>query len=69
MVRVIAPPHTHTCVFVQAQEFPRTSQCFQAADCFGVPPPLRAPGHPGADIKLPAVRSRQGVPDKFARFG
>ena len=62
---MVAPPHAHPCGAVKAQEFPGTPKRFEAADRFGVLPPLRAPGHTTLHVELPAVGGGQLAADEF----
>jgi hypothetical protein len=63
VVCVVAPPDAHAGGAVEAQVFPGAREGFEAADGFGVLPPLRAPlGHSGLGVEG-SSRFRGNGPD------
>lgn len=69
VVCVVAPPDAHAGGAVEAEVFRGAPECFEAADGFGVLPPLGSPSDTTLDVELTSVRDRQLVADEFGDVG
>lgn len=69
VVGVVSPPDAHARGSVEAEVLPGAPEGFEAADCFGVFPPLRAPGGSALDIDLASVRGGEFFADERGNVG